>query len=104
VTNKRIVFEDSEKRHADLKVRLNYDGLTQTDFFRGIITGYLERDNGIMELITRLQENKNIHSKTKRKKSKKLREQGDQLMQKLGIGEEEVEDIYDLLERENPEL
>jgi hypothetical protein len=104
MTNKRIVFEDSDRRHADLKIRLNYDGLTQTDFFRGIITGYLDRDEGIMKFIEKLQESKNIHSKTKRAKSKKLRKEGEQLMQKLGMVEEEIEDIYDLLEKENPEL
>ena len=104
MTNKRIVFEDSEKRHADLKVRLNYDGLTQTGFFRGIITGYLERDDGIMELVTKLQESKSIHSKAKRTKSKKLRKEGEHLMRKLGIADDEVENIYDILERENPEL
>lgn len=104
MTNKRIVFEDSERRHADLKIRLNYDGLTQTDFFRGIITGYLDRDENIMELVARLQEVKNAHSKTKRAKSRKLRKDGDELMKKLGIAEQEVENIYDLLEKENPEL
>tara|TARA_Y100000310_G_scaffold307966_1_gene350609 strand:- start:4652 stop:4969 length:318 start_codon:yes stop_codon:yes gene_type:complete len=104
MTNKRIVFEDSERRHADLKIRLNYDGLTQTDFFRGIITGYLNGDENIMELVARLQEAKSTHSKTKRAKSRKLRKDGDELMKKLGIAEHEVENIYDLLEKENPEL
>ena len=104
MTNKRIVFEDSEKRHADLKIRLNYDGLTQTDFFRGAITGYLDRNENIMKFIAELQESKNVHSKVKRAKSKRLRKEGEELIRKLGIAEEELENIYDLLEKENPEL
>ena len=29
---KKIVFYDSEKNHAELKIRLHYDGLTQSAF------------------------------------------------------------------------
>ena len=104
MSNKRIVFEDSDHRHANLKIRLNYDGLTQTDFFRGLITGYLDKDEGIMNFIAKLQEQKNIHSKTKREKSKRLQQDGEDIMKKFGIAGGEVEDIYDLLEKENPEL
>lgn len=31
-SSKKIIFEDTDKRHADLKIRLHYDGLTQRDF------------------------------------------------------------------------
>ena len=97
---KKILFTDTDKRHADLKLRLHYDGLTQADFFRSLITGYLEKDKNIMNFITGVQEDKNIHSKKKRAKSKKLEEEGENLMKKLGLGEEEIENIFDLLEGE----
>ena len=101
---KRILFTDTDKRHADLKLRLHYDGLTQADFFRSLITGYLEKDENIMNFIAGVQESKNIHSKQKRAKSKKLEEEGENLMKKLGLGEEEIENIFDLLEEEYPNL
>ena len=101
---KRILFTDTDKRHADLKLRLHYDGLTQADFFRSLITGYLEKDENIMNFITGVQEYKNIHSKQKRAKSKKLEEEGENLMKKLGLGEEEIENIFDLLEEAHPNL
>ena len=41
---KKIVFYDSDKRHAELKVRLKHDSLTQAEFFRTLITGYLDKD------------------------------------------------------------
>ena len=40
---KRIVFESSTHKHAQLKVRLQYDSLTQAEFFRSLIEGYLNR-------------------------------------------------------------
>ena len=57
-----------------------------------------------MNFITGVQEGKNIHSKQKRAKSKKLEEEGESLMKKLGLGEEEIENIFDLLEEEYPNL
>tara|TARA_Y100000310_G_scaffold63501_1_gene58917 strand:- start:992 stop:1309 length:318 start_codon:yes stop_codon:yes gene_type:complete len=101
---KKILFTDTDKRHANLKLRLHYDGLTQADFFRSLITGYLEKDENIMNFIAGVQESKNIHSKQKRAKSKKLEEEGENLMKKLGLGEEEIENIFDLLEEEHPNL
>ena len=31
---KQVCFEDFDKNHADLKIRLHYDGLRQNEFFR----------------------------------------------------------------------
>tara|TARA_R100000008_G_C3539109_1_gene143756 strand:+ start:181 stop:498 length:318 start_codon:yes stop_codon:yes gene_type:complete len=101
---KRILFKDTDKRHADLKLRLHYDGLTQADFFRSLITGYLEKDKNIMNFIAGIQEGKNIHSKEKRTKSLKLQEEGEDLMKKFGLEQEEIENIFDLLEKEHPDL
>ena len=39
--DKRISFMDTDKRSADLMIHLKHDGLTNTKFFRIIITGYL---------------------------------------------------------------
>ena len=101
---KRILFKDTDKRHADLKLRLHYDGLTQSEFFRSLITGYLEKDKNIMNFIISMQEDKNLHSKQKRAKSMKLQKDGEDLMNKIGLGEEEIENIFDLLEKEYPIL
>ena len=40
---KKIVFNDTDKRHADLKIRLQHDDLRQAEFFRAMITGYINR-------------------------------------------------------------
>ena len=45
---KKVVFADTDKRHADLKIRLRYDGLTQLQFFQSIVTGYIEKDPRIV--------------------------------------------------------
>jgi len=101
---KRIVFEDTDKRHADLKIRLDYDGISQALFFRSLITGYLEKNEHMIKFIEEVQERNNIHSQQKRIKSAELIENGKQTIKNFGLDEEEVEDIFDLLEKEHPEL
>ncbi len=102
---KKVVFYDTDKRHADLKIRLHYDGLTQSHFFRSMITGYLEKDAAMMDYITRLKESDGIHSVKKRKDSESLIEKGEVLKNKFAIFEDsEVENIFDLIEKEHPDL
>jgi hypothetical protein len=43
-------------------------------------------------------------SKIRASKSRKLRQQGENLMRNLALSDEEVQDIFDLLEEELPEL
>ena len=60
---KRLVFDDTDTRHAQLKVRLDYDGLTQAEFFRSFITGYLDKDDLVMDFIKKYKQDKKIQSK-----------------------------------------
>jgi len=102
---KKIVFYDTDKRHANLKIRLHYDGLTQAGFFRAMVTGYLDKDAAILDFIKRLQESDNIHSLKKRERSAKLLEAGEETKKTFSLfDDEEVEDIFDMIEKEHPEL
>ena len=48
--------------------------------------------------------NKKVQSKTRVLKSRKLREDGEKLLQDLALSEEDIENIFDILEEELPEL
>ena len=48
---KRIVFESTTHKHAQLKVRLQYDSMTQAEFFRCLIDGYLAKDERLLEYL-----------------------------------------------------
>ena len=101
---KKVVFYENEKKHADFKVRLNYDNLTQSEFFRAIISGYIEQDEDLLSYIARYQEGNQKHSKVKRSDSKKLLDAGSSTKKKFGLEDEDIENIFDLLEKENPDL
>ena len=54
--NKKIMFDDTDIRHAKLKIRLHHDSLTQADFFRAMVTGYIEKDATIVKYIDQYKE------------------------------------------------
>jgi hypothetical protein len=95
---------DTDKRSADLMIRLKHDGLTKTKFFRELLTGYLEKDSAIIDFVERLKEDKGVQSKEQTKIVKDLGEKGRDSKKKFGLKEEEIENIFDLLEKEHPDL
>ena len=56
--DKRIVFTDTTKRQADFRIRLGYDGMTQSEFFRAMISGYLEQDRNLLDYIEKYKREK----------------------------------------------
>ena len=101
---KKVVFYENEKKHADFKIRLNYDNLSQSEFSRAIISGYINQDEDLLSYIARYQEDNGKHSKVKRAESKKLTDSGSSTSKKFGLEDEDIENIFDLLEKENPDL
>lgn len=100
---KKIIFYDSDKRYADLKIRLEHDGLSQAKFFRGILTGYLSKDPDLLNFIDKLKEEANV-SKKRIKRDRKLIKDGEEKLDQFYLGSGEIEDIFDILEKENPNL
>ena len=45
---KQVCFEDFDKNHADLKIRLHYDGLRQNEFFRLMMRKYINKDENMI--------------------------------------------------------
>ena len=97
---KRIVFTDNDHRHAQLVLKLKYLRLSQAAFFRHIITGLIEDDPRIVEYTNDV----SFKSKNKREKTAKLQKIGDQKLRDFQLSEEDVEDIFDLIEGERPKL
>ena len=101
---KKVVFDDTDVRHAKLKIRLNYDGLSQAEFFRSFITGYLENDKSIMDYIKRYKEHNKKLSKRNLKYQQKDAESAADLLGKFGILDDELENIFDVIAKSNPDL
>lgn len=97
---KRIVFTDTDHRHAQLVIKLKNDGMTQAKFFRHLITGYLQNDPRLIDFV---RENGSL-SIQRKNKIYKLEEKGRALVQELGLDDDQVEDIFDMIAEEFPDL
>lgn len=98
--NKRIVFTESDHRHAKLILKLKGDGLTQAKFFRSVISGYLDGDDRIREFVFEHSE----FSQNKKKKIEKLRTKGEKAISELGLNEDQIDDLFDVISMEFPDL
>tara|TARA_R110002124_G_scaffold246621_1_gene411716 strand:- start:595 stop:924 length:330 start_codon:yes stop_codon:yes gene_type:complete len=97
---KRVVFTETDHRHAQLVIKLKNDGITQAKFFRSLITGYLDGDPRLIEFVRE----KGKLSIQRKNKIHKLEEKGKALVQELGLAKEQVEDIFDMIAEEFPDL
>ena len=101
---KRLMFYDTPRRHVELKIRLDHDDMTQSEFFRALVTGYLSKDDMIIEYLKNYRERNNIQSKAKIKNSQKLINKGKDVERKFSLNENEKENIFDLIAEEHPDL
>ena len=101
---KKVVFDDTDIRHAKLKIRLEYDGLSQAEFFRSFITGYLDKDKLIMDYIRRYKESNKKLSKRNLKYQNRDNASAEDLLGKFGIKDDELENIFDVIAKSNPDL
>lgn len=101
---KRVIFFDNEHRHAKLKIKLKHDGLTQSDFFRALMTGYLEDNSLILDYIDQYRVENKIQSKEKINKSRKKIEEGKDKAKQFVFDENEIDNLFDIIEKEYPEL
>tara|TARA_Y100001963_G_C6677388_1_gene398145 strand:- start:480 stop:815 length:336 start_codon:yes stop_codon:yes gene_type:complete len=104
-THSKLTFFLDSKLHENLKIRLHYDQIkTQSEFFRYCVESYLDQDGLFMAFLDDYKMNKKVQSRARVQKSKKLRGKGNKLMEELALTEKDVQNIFDILEEEMPEL
>ena len=104
-TQSKLTFFLNSKLHENLKIRLYYDQInTQSEFFRYCVESYLEQNALFMTFLDDYKINKKVQSKRRAHKSRKLRVSGEKLMEELALTDKDVQNIFDILEEELPEL
>ena len=104
--DKQVLFLETEKRHADLKIKLKHYGITQSEFIRGCITGLIDDDEQFLPFFFKLLEQKSyIKSVKNRKKNQEMVSKGlNKLKEDFNLGESEIENIFDIIEKDHPDL
>ena len=100
LSDKKIVFVENDHRQAQLVIKLQHEGMTQSAFFRHMITAFLNEDERIVSYIDEVKD----QSKLRKAKSKRLRTTGTQSTKDLGLSDQQLVDIFDLIAKEHPDL
>tara|TARA_A200000159_G_scaffold163712_1_gene190830 strand:- start:183 stop:512 length:330 start_codon:yes stop_codon:yes gene_type:complete len=98
--NVTFVFYCYEKESADLKIRLRYDGLKQSEFFRTLLKMYVSQDPLMLQVVEKIKENQKIMGKKKLKNTKKDYDSSRTMLDDLGITEADKQNIFDIIEME----
>lgn len=87
-----------DRTYMELLIKIRHENLSWKKFFGMLINGFIEDDPGIMEYIDHQMANERAKKRTKilQKERKKTQE----TIQVFGLDEEEIDDIYNLLEEE----
>ena len=91
-------FSAYEKTSADIKLRIRNDNLTQVSWFAGIAKLYLENDPDMLKVIYKVKDNAKSMGKKKLNRAKKDVEQGQSIMEQLGITDTDKQNVFDLIE------
>jgi hypothetical protein len=96
----RIVFKTPEDRKAQLKIRLDYDNLKQSEFFKLILVAYVNGDRRISEIINEYKVELGVKEKKKRKRDDVLRRRGQEIVDHFALDEDQIDSIFDLIAEE----
>jgi hypothetical protein len=97
---KRIIFTDNLHRHTKLTIVLKYYKVTQSKFFRRIISAVLNEEPAVMSYLEEL----SPRSIKRKQKAERLKTKGEKALDDLGMSERERDHIFDILESEFPDL
>jgi len=99
---KKINIYINDASHADLRIKLRYYDISQSEFLRVAIESLIEENPKMLNLILDKLENR----KSARKKKKILQdvEEKEQIINDFALNQEEIENIFDILEKESEEL
>ena len=93
-----LYYDSTDSVYVRLIMKLEYEKLTKTEFFRAIVNGFINDDKNLNTFIEKYKENKETDSKRSRKMIAKEREQSAAIDKRFGLTSEDLENIFDLIE------
>ena len=101
---KKYTFYAKDTLHADFKIRMQYHNLTKSKFLRACFEAALNKDP-IMDLfIQHYKEENGKQSKAQRKKMSKELEKSEDMLNDFGLGDGDIDNIFDIIAEEHPEI
>ena len=101
---KYIIVPSLVTLDANLRIKLKFDDITKFWFFNEYIKAYLLEDPTLMPFINKIKESSMLSRKFKLKKANELRKKEQDIINSFGLNQNEIEDIFDMIERENGDI
>ena len=101
---KRVYVIMGEKQHMDLKIKLDHLKIGLSEFIRACSDALVEGHPIMEQFIDHYRETSEKHSKKAAKLAKKDRKKSEKIMKDLGLDLDEIEDIFDIIEQDHPEI
>ena len=102
--NTKIIFRDSEYYKAQLKLKLEYDNLTQSKFFKSCVRAYINDDPSFKKWIEELLEKEKKLRPHEKCARKQIEKEVEGVVANFNLEDKEVDGIFDLLEEDFPDL
>ena len=101
---KKYTFYAKDTLHAAFKVRMQFHSLTQSEFLRACVEAVVGKDPMMELFIEHYKEENGKQSKAQRSQIKKDQEKSEDLLNDFGLGDGDIDDIFDLIAEEHPEI
>jgi len=101
---KKFTFYAKDTLHADFKVRMQYHSMTQSEFLRACVQAVVEKDAIMESFLDDYKEKNNKQSKKQREQIKKDIEKSEELLNDFGLGDGDIDSIFDIIAKEHPEI
>ena len=95
-----IGFEDKDSTYAKLLIKLKHEGITKREFFRGVVSSFLEEDPTFIQYILHFKKRKNLYTHTKQKILDKERKLSYNTEKQMGLSKDEINDLFDMFDEE----
>tara|TARA_R110000824_G_scaffold382982_1_gene576320 strand:- start:2182 stop:2520 length:339 start_codon:yes stop_codon:yes gene_type:complete len=99
-TRKKFMFYDTEENQTKLKIRCQFDGLSQSQFFRIMLEGYINDDENVLRYVKDCKEKYDIQGQQKRNKIDSIIKKKKEAESKFALKVDEIENIFDMIESE----
>jgi len=101
---KKFTFYAKDELHAKFKIRMQFHSLTQSEFLRACVEAVVSEDPVMEMFIDHFKEDNNKQSKVQRQKIKKEKEKSEEILKDFGLGDGDLDDIFDMIAKEHPEI
>ena len=97
---KKIMFYETPERQIEFRIRCEFEGITQSQFLRYMVSGCIEKDPLLQKYLNNCKIKDGSQGEKNSSKRQSIQKIEIENTKKFGLNKEEIEDIFDIIEVE----